>query len=198
MLVPAGLIAFCESQCMLLGRRSLWVPPGPLNFSLECPPLSATKLLFFRFCSHFTSSHSISVCLRVLHCWSYFRWLSASAVVYSKNDSLIDLGWVPFLLVSTNQAWTMHRISPCGSCFCCSLHSVLIGRWRQWCINDAYVDPTQKAMGSLTSPATSLWSCWQPRLSQQVSTEQSVLMATTDFVLSTFTLTFRLTDLFSP
>lgn len=37
-----------------------------------------------------------------------------------------------------------------------------------------YVDPTQEATGSLTSQATSLWSCWQPWLSQQVTTQSSL------------------------
>lgn len=37
-----------------------------------------------------------------------------------------------------------------------------------------YVDPAQEAMGSLTFRATSLWSCWQPWLSQQVTTQSSL------------------------
>lgn len=37
-----------------------------------------------------------------------------------------------------------------------------------------YVDTTQEATGSLTSLAISLWSCWQPWLSQQVTTQSSL------------------------
>lgn len=99
---------------------------------LLCPLLSAMMLLFFTFCSYFSSSCSISVYLCVVHCWwRYFCWLNVSVVVYDKTYSLIDLGWVPLSLVCTNQAWTTHHISHCGLCFCCSLHSIPTGHWCQ-------------------------------------------------------------------
>lgn len=76
-------------------------------------------------------------------------------MVYNKIYSLIDVGGAPFPLVCTNQAWTTHHINPCGpSCAYLCIHSSLT-------IGDKgkYVDPTQEATGSLTSQATSLWSC---------------------------------------
>lgn len=107
----------------------------PLSFSLDCPALSATVLLFSRFCSYFSSNCSISRYLHVLHrWWRYFCWSNVSIVVYNKMYSLIDLGGVPFSLVCANQVWTTHHISQCGPCSCCPLHSVLIGHWCRWYI----------------------------------------------------------------
>lgn len=109
--------------------------------------------------------------LHTLYCWwKYLCWLNMSVVVYNKIYSLIDLGWTPFTLVCTNQAWTTHHISPCGPCLCWSLHSVLIGHGFQRYICRYH----QEATGSLTSLAISLWSCWQPWLSQQVTTQSSL------------------------
>lgn len=70
-------------------------------------------------------------------------------------------------LVCTNRAWTTHHISPCGPCLCIQ-STLTIGD------KGKYADPTQEVMGSLTSRAPSLWSCWQPWLPQRVTTQSSL------------------------
>lgn len=130
----------------------------PLNFSLECPPLSAMMLLFFTFCSYFSSSCSISVYLRVLHCWwRYFCWLN---VLWFTIRCIALLIWDEF-----HFPWSA-RIKPGPHIISATVVSAFVALCIQSPlaigVNNTYVDSTQEAMGLLTSLATSFWSYWQP------------------------------------
>lgn len=195
MLVLSELITCCESVspatcCWAVAAYR--IPLCPLNFSLD---VFLFLPWFCRYFSYFILNLHLAVpslCICTLYCWwKYLCWLNMSVVVYNKIYSLIDLGWTPFTLVCTNQAWTTHHISPCGPCLCWSLHSVLIGHGFQRYI--CRYHPRGHGVIDL-SGYFSLVLLTTMAFPTSNHTEQSVLMASMGLVFSTTTLTLKLTD----